>query len=400
MSILSSRMNCFGDSASSVISRIARGLKAEGKNVISLSAGEPDFDTPDHVKQAASEAAQRGETKYTNADGTPGLKRAVIDKFKGENGLEYGPENIIVSAGGKHVIFNALMATLDEGDEVIIPAPHWVSYTDMVLMCGGIPVVVPCPQNAAFKMRPEDLEAAITPRTKWLMLNSPSNPTGAGYTRDDLKPLTDVLLKHPDVWVLTDDIYEHLAYGDYEFVTVAEVEPALKERTLTMNGVSKAYAMTGWRIGHAGGPAQLIKAMAQVQSQSTSNPSSISQAAALAALTGPQEIVRERSRAYEKRRDMVVERLNQCPGVACHKPEGAFYVCPNCAGVLAKRTPDGSRIDSDEDFVRELLRVELVATVHGAAYNLSPYFRVSYAASEAELTEACERIKRFCESLE
>jgi aspartate aminotransferase len=400
MSILSSRMDRFGDSASSVMTRIARELKAEGKNVISLSVGEPDFDTPDHVNQAAFEAAQRGETKYTNADGTPELKQAVIDKFKRENRLEYGPENIIVSAGGKHVIFNALLATLDEGDEVIVPAPHWVSYTDMVLMCGGTPVVVPCPQNAGFRMRAEDLEAAITPRTKWLILNSPSNPTGAAYTRDDLKPLTDVLLKHPNVWVLADDIYEHLAYGGYEFVTVAEIEPALKERTLTMNGVSKAYAMTGWRIGYAGGPAQLIKAMAQVQSQSTSNPSSISQAAALAALTGPQEIVAERARVYEKRRDLVVEKLNQCPGLACHRPEGAFYVYPNCAGVLGKRTPDGARIESDEDFVRELLRAELVAAVHGAAYNLSPYFRVSYAASDEDLVEACKRIKRFCDSLE
>ncbi|MBI4182691.1 MAG: pyridoxal phosphate-dependent aminotransferase [Proteobacteria bacterium] len=399
MSILSTRIGRFAPSASAAMSQFARELKAQGKGVIALSAGEPDFDTPEHVKRAAWEAMQRGETKYTNVDGTPELKRAVAEKFRRENRLDYGPDNVIVSAGGKHVIFNALMATLDDGDEVIVPAPHWVSYTDMVLMCGGVPVVVPCPQNNGFKLRPEDLEAAITPRTKWLILNSPSNPTGTAYRAEDLGALAEVLLASPHLWVMSDDIYEHLVYGGFRFSTLAEVAPALKGRTLTVNGVSKAYAMTGWRIGYAGGPAGLVRAMAKVQGQSTSNPSSVSQAAALAALAGPQGVVAERRRAYEERRDLVVGLLTDCPGLSCHKPDGAFYVYPSCAGAIGRRAPSGKVIETDEDFVRELLKAELVACVHGGAYNLSPYFRISYAASNEELIEALARIKRFCESL-
>ncbi len=378
---------------------LATELRAAGRDILSLGAGEPDFDTPENVKEAAIAAMRRGETKYTAVDGTPELKAAVAEKFERDNGLDYKPEEITVGTGGKQVLYNAFMATLNPGDEVVIPAPFWVSYPDMALLAEGEPVAVPCSQNNHFKLQAEDLEAAITPKTKWLVLNSPSNPTGSAYSRDDMKAITDVLLRHEQVWVLTDDMYEHLVYDDYEFVTAAQVEPALKERTLTVNGVSKAYCMTGWRIGFAGGPAALIKAMAKVQSQSTSNPSSISQAAAVEALNGPQDFIAAHNEVFKQRRDLVVEQLNTCPGLACHRPEGAFYVYPSCAGTIGKKTPDGQTINSDGDFVTYLLEAEGVAAVQGEAFGLSPYFRISYATSTEALEEACRRIKRACEAL-
>jgi aspartate aminotransferase len=374
----------------------ARDLKAAGKDVISLAAGEPDFDTPDNVKEAAIRAIRGGKTKYTNVDGIPELKAAICHKFKRENGLEYLPSQINVSPGGKAVIYNAMVASLNPGDEVVIPRPYWVSYPDMVLLAGGEPRFVPASADTGFKVRAADLEAAITPKTKWLILNSPSNPSGAAYTRAELRALADVLLRHPQVWILTDDMYEHLVFGDFEFWTIAQVEPALYERTLTMNGVSKAYAMTGWRIGYAGGPEPLIKAMAKVMSQTTSNPSSISQWASVEALTGPQDFIRPNAKIFEQRRDLVVSMLNQARGLRCPTPEGAFYVYPSVEGLIGKTAPSGKPIGNDEDFAVELLETEGVSVVFGAAFGLSPHFRISYATSSEVLEDACTRIQRFC----
>ncbi len=399
MSLLADRLSRIKPSPTIAVTGKARELKAAGRDVIGLGAGEPDFDTADNIKQAAIDAIQRGETKYTAVDGTPELKQAIAAKFERDNGLSYTPEQITVGTGGKQVLFNALMATLNRGDEVIIPAPFWVSYPDMTLLAEGEPVVVPCSQNAGFKLQPEDLEQAITKKTKWLILNSPGNPSGAAYTAAELKALAEVLLRHPHVHVMTDDMYEKLLYDGLEFATIAQVEPKLFERTLTVNGVSKAYAMTGWRIGFAGGPSALIKAMAKIQSQSTSNPSSISQAAAVEALTGPQDFIAANNEVFRERRDLVVAALNQCPGLSCATPQGAFYVYPSCAGVIGKTEPSGKKIQSDEDFVTYLLESEGVAAVHGAAFGLSPYFRVSYATSTEALEEACKRIKRACETL-
>ena len=400
MPLIAERLSLIKPSPTIAVSTMAQELKAAGRDVIGLGAGEPDFDTPDNIKEAAIAAIRRGETKYTAVDGTPALKAAICEKFRRDNGLDYTPAQITVGTGGKQVLYNALMATLDPGDEVIIPAPFWVSYPDMALLAGGEPVAVPCPQNSNFKLRPEDLEAAITDKSKWLILNSPSNPTGSAYSRDEMKALTDVLMRHEQVWVLTDDMYEHLVYDDFQFVTPAQVEPGLYERTLTMNGVSKAYCMTGWRIGFAGGPVELIKAMSKVQSQSTSNPSSISQAAAVEALNGPHDFIAEHNAVFKTRRDLVVEKLNQCPGLHCHNPEGAFYVYPSCAGAIGKKTPAGEIINSDGDFVTYLLEAANVAAVQGEAFGLSPYFRISYATSTEALEEACARIKRACEALE
>ena len=377
----------------------ARELKAAGRDVIGLGAGEPDFDTPQHIKAAAWAAIETGQTKYTAVDGIPELKDAVVRKFKRDNQLDYGLDQVTVGTGGKQVIYNALVATLNPGDEVVIPAPYWVSYPDMVLLAGGEPVVAPTTLATNFKLTPEALERAITPKTKWLIFNSPSNPSGAGYTAAELKALTDVLLKHPNVWVMTDDMYEHIAYEPFEFATIAQVEPRLYERTLTVNGVSKAYSMTGWRIGFAGGPAPLIKAMAKVQSQSTSNPCSISQWAAMEALLGPQEHLDEFKAAFRRRRDLVVQSLNQTPGIVCPEPEGAFYVYPSIEGLIGKATPAGKVIETDEDFCTELLEADGVAVVFGAAFGLSPHFRVSYATSDEALKDACDRIKRFASSL-
>ena len=399
MPLLAERLSRIKPSPTIAVTTKARELKAAGRDVIGLGAGEPDFDTPENAKRAAISAIERGETKYTAVDGTPELKKAIVAKFQRDNGLTYQPEQITVGTGGKQVLYNALMATLDPQDEVIIPAPFWVSYPDMVLLAEGEPVVVPCSQNAGFKLQAEDLEQAITAKTKWLILNSPSNPTGAAYTADELKALAEVLLRHPQVYVMTDDMYEKLVYDDFEFTTLAQVEPKLLERTLTVNGVSKAYAMTGWRIGFAGGPLELIKAMAKIQSQSTSNPSSISQAAAVEALNGTQDFIPENNAVFKSRRDLVVTALNSCPGLSCSVPQGAFYVYPSCAGAIGKTTPDGKKIESDEDFVTYLLEGEGVAAVHGAAFGLSPYFRISYATSTEALEEACKRIKRACEAL-
>ncbi|HLW26698.1 MAG TPA: aspartate transaminase [Kiloniellales bacterium] len=399
MSVLASRLSRIKPSPTIAVTSKARELKAAGRDVIGLGAGEPDFDTPDHIKEAAIEAIRAGDTKYTAVDGTPALKKAIAAKFKRDNGLDYTPEQITVGTGGKQVLYNALMATLDAGDEVIIPAPYWVSYPDMVLLAEGEPVIVPCHQNNGFKLMAEDLEKAITPKTKWVILNSPSNPTGSAYSREDMQALTDVLKRHPHVWVMTDDMYEKLVYDGFEFCTPAQVEPSLYERTLTVNGVSKAYCMTGWRIGYAAGPVELIKAMAKVQSQSTSNPSSISQAAAVAALEGPHDFIASNNEVFKARRDLVVDTLNSCPGLSCHRPEGAFYVYPSCAGVIGKRTPEGKVIETDEDFVAYLLEAEGVAVVQGSAFGLAPYFRISYATSTEALEEACRRIRRACEAL-
>ena len=374
-------------------------LKRAGHDVIGLGAGEPDFDTPDNIKDAAIEAIRTGKTKYTPADGIPELKEAICAKFARENGLTYKPSQVHVAPGGKPVIYNALLATLNPGDEVIVPAPYWVSYPEMVLMAGGEPVIAPCGPNSNYKLTPEALEAVITPRTKWIILNSPSNPTGAAYTKAELRGLADVLLRHPHVWILTDDMYEHLVYDDFDYWTIAQVEPALYDRTLTMNGVSKAYAMTGWRIGYAAGPEKLIKAMGKVISQTTSNPCSISQYAAVEALNGPQDFMAERRAVYQQRRDMVVAGLNKCAGLHCPTPEGAFYVYPSCAGVIGKTAPSGNVIKTDEDFATELLETEKVAVVFGAAFGMSPAFRISYATSTKALTEALARIQRFCAAL-
>ncbi|HLC07852.1 MAG TPA: pyridoxal phosphate-dependent aminotransferase [Methyloceanibacter sp.] len=377
----------------------AREMKAAGFDVIGLGAGEPDFDTPDNVKQAAVEAIKRGETKYTAVDGIPELKRAIASKFQRENGLTFKPSEITVGSGGKQVIYNALLATLNPGDEVIVPSPYWVSYPDIVLLAGANPVIVETTAEDGFKLSAKTLATAITPKTRWFIFNSPSNPTGAAYTRDEIKALTDVLLKHPHVWVLSDDIYEHLVYDDFKFTTPAQVEPRLKERTLTMNGVSKAYSMTGWRIGYGGGPEPLIKAIATLQSQSTSNPCSISQWASVEALEGPQDFLKDWVKSFQERRDLVVSMLNQAKGIQCHKPEGAFYVYPACAGVIGKTTREGKKIGNDEDFATALLAEEGVAVVHGAAFGLSPFFRISYATGIEALEEACRRIQRFCANL-
>jgi aspartate aminotransferase len=396
MSIESQALRRIAPSATIAISAKARALKAAGRDVIALSAGEPDFDTPDNIKDAAIAAIRAGKTKYTDPDGMPELKAAICAKFARENGLTYTPAQVHVAPGGKPVIFNALMATLNPGDEVIIPAPYWVSYPDMVLLAGGEPVTVETTVETNFKLDPKALEAAITPRTRWLILNSPSNPTGGAYTRADLQAIADVLLRHPQVWVLTDDMYEHLVFDDFEFTTIAQVEPKLYDRTLTMNGVSKAYAMTGWRIGYAAGPVELIKAMGKMISQTTSNPSSISQWAAVEALNGPQDFIKPNARLFQTRRDLVVSMLNQAQGIHCPTPEGAFYVYPSVAGLIGKTAPSGKVIESDEDFATELLESEGVAVVHGAAFGLSPYFRISYATSEDILEDACGRIQRFC----
>ena len=374
-------------------------LKREGVDVIGLGAGEPDFDTPEFVKEAAIKAIRDGQTKYTNVDGTPELKAAIVAKFKRDNNLDYTPAQVSVNVGGKHTLFNALVATLDAGDEVIVPAPYWVSYPDVVQFAGATPVIAPAGAEFGYKLTPAMLEAAITPRTKWLILNSPSNPTGAAYSVDELKALGAVLERHPHVWIFADDMYEHIVYDDFRFATIAEVCPSLYDRTLTVNGCSKAYAMTGWRIGFAAGAPWLIKAMAKLQSQSTSNPCSIAQAAAVAALTGDQSFLKERAAAFQTRRDLVVSMLNQAPGIACPRPEGAFYVYPDVAGVIGKTTPKGRLIENDTDFAGYLLDDARVAVVQGAAFGLSPAMRISYATSETALTKACERIQEACAAL-
>jgi aspartate aminotransferase len=400
MSILASRLKRIKPSATLAVTAKAAELKAAGRDIIGLGAGEPDFDTPEFVRKAGCDAINGGQTKYTNVDGTPALKDAIIAKFKRDNNLTYARDQVIVGTGGKQVLYNAFMATLDAGDEVIIPAPYWVSYPDMVMLAEGTPVFVECKQGNNFKMTAAQLEKAITPKTKWVILNSPSNPTGAGYTKAEMKALTDVLMKHPHVWVMTDDMYEHLVFDDFKFCTPAEIEPGLYERTLTVNGVSKAYSMTGWRIGYAGGPKELVKAMAGVQGHSTSNPSSISQAAAVAALNGDQTFLKDWVKSFQARRDLVVSMLNQADGISCPKPEGAFYVYPSCAGCIGKRTPEGKVIETDSDFVTYLLESEGVATVQGVAFGLSPHFRISYATSEKALEEACRRIQKACAALQ
>ncbi|SNY91535.1 aspartate aminotransferase [Cohaesibacter sp. ES.047] len=399
MSFIAEQLSRVKPSATIAVTNKARELKAAGRDVIGLGAGEPDFDTPDNIKQAGIDAITRGETKYTAVDGIPELKKAISEKFKRENGLDYEPGQCYVAPGGKPIIYNAMMATINPGDEVIIPAPYWVSYPDIVLLAGGTPVAVETTIETNFKLQPAQLEAAITDKTKWIIFNSPSNPTGSAYTHDELKALTDVLVKHPHVWILTDDMYEHLVYDDFKFVTPVQVEPSLKDRTLTMNGVSKAYAMTGWRIGYCAAPMELIAAMRKIQSQSTSNPTSISQWASVEALNGPQDFIPERAAVFKERRDMVVAMLNECEGLECPTPEGAFYVFPSCAGTIGKTAPSGKVIENDEDFVTALLETEGVAVVQGSAFGLNPYFRVSYATSTEALTEACARIKKFCAAL-
>jgi len=399
MAFLADALKRVKPSATIAVTQMGRELKAKGKDVISLSVGEPDFDTPQHIKDAAIAAISRGETKYTPVAGIQPLREAIAVKFKRENGLDYKASQTIVGTGGKHVLFNAFMATLNPGDEVIIPAPYWVSYPEIVALCGGTPVFVAAGIETNYKLTAQALESAITPKTKWFMFNSPSNPSGAAYTHDELKALTDVLVRHPHVWVLTDDMYEHLVFGDFVFTTPAQVEPSLYERTLTMNGVSKAYAMTGWRIGYAAGPEHLIKAMDMIQGQQTSGACSIAQWAAVAALNGPQDFIGRSRKVFEERRDLVVSMLNQANGLQCPKPEGAFYVYPSCAALIGKKAPSGKVIANDEDFVMELLATEGVATVHGSAFGLGPNFRVSYATSNAALEEACTRIQRFCGSL-
>lgn len=396
---LSDAVNRVEPSATIAVTTKAAELRSAGVDVVGLGAGEPDFDTPDHIKEAAIQAIRDGKTKYTPADGLPDLKEAISAKFQRDNELSYTTDQVHVAPGGKPVIYNAFVATLNPGDEVIIPAPYWVSYPAMAALCGGRPVPVACGANSQYKLTPDALEAAITPRTKWLILNSPSNPTGAAYTAAELKGLADVLLRHPQVWILTDDMYEHLVYDGFTYTTIAQAEPALYDRTLTMNGVSKAYAMTGWRIGYAAGPAELIKTMRKVISQTTSNPCSISQYAAIAALNGPHDFLEDRNAVFKARRDMVVAELNKAEGLSCDTPEGAFYVYPSCAGAIGKTTPSGQKIENDFDFARELLETEAVAVVMGAAFGLSPAFRVSYATSTEALSDAMLRIQRFCASL-
>ena len=399
MAFLADALNRVKPSATIAVTQKARDLKAQGREIISLSVGEPDFDTPDNIKKAAIEAIQRGETKYTPVAGIQPLREAIAKKFKRENGLDYKPSQTIVCTGGKQVLYNAFVSTLNKGDEVIIPAPYWVSYPDMVLLCGGTPVFVDTTIEKGFKLQADALDRAITPRTKWVVLNSPSNPSGAAYTRDELKAVTDVLMRHPHVWVLTDDMYEHLTFGDFVFTTPAQIEPNLWERTLTMNGVSKAYAMTGWRIGYAGAPDSLIKAMDMVQGQQTSGACSIAQWAAVEALNGPQDFIQVSRKAFEERRDLVVSMLNQAKYLSCPVPEGAFYVYPSCQDAIGKTTPSGKVIKTDEDFVTELLEAEGVAAVHGSAFGLGPNFRISYATSNKVLEEACGKIQRFTAGL-
>jgi aspartate aminotransferase len=399
MNLIADRLDRISPSLTIAMTAKARALKAEGRDIISLAAGEPDFDTPRNVKDAAIAAIERGETKYTDVAGTMALRKAVAEKFRRDNGVEYKPEEILVATGGKQVIFDALVATINPGDEAIIPAPCWVSYPDIVALAEGVPVIVPCGPNQGFRITPEQLEAAITPRTKWFILNNPCNPTGAGYSAAELKGLAEVLMRHPDVWIFSDDIYEKLTYGDMKFATLVQVEPRLKERTVTMNGCSKAYAMTGWRIGFAGAPVGLIKAMDKLQSQSTSNTSSISQAAAIEALTGPQESVEEMRKVYERRRDLVVGMLNKAAGIRCPTPDGAFYVFPDIRGCLGKTSAGGKRIETDEDFCIALLEETGVAAVHGAAFMFPGHFRISYATDDATLTEACTRVQKFCAGL-
>ena len=400
MAFLADRLGRIQPSPTMAVTARAAELKAEGHDIIGLGAGEPDFDTPDPVKDAAIAAIRAGYTKYTRVDGAPDLKQAIRDKFRRDNGLDYALDEIIVGAGGKQVLFNAILASVDRGDEVIVPRPYWVSYPDMARIAGGEPVFVDSSAETGFRMTPEALEAAISPRTKWLILNSPSNPSGAAYAPDDLARLTEVLERHPHVWVMADDIYEKIVYDDFVFATVAQVSPALKDRTLTVNGVSKAYAMTGWRVGFAGGPEPLIRGMAKIQSQSTTNAASISQAAAVEALNGDQTFLAARNAAFRKRRDRVVASLNETPGLSCNVPDGAFYVYPSCAGVIGRRTPDGKTLAGSEDYARYLLESVGVAVVHGAAFGLDPCFRVSYATSDEALEEACARIRRATEALQ
>jgi aspartate aminotransferase len=400
MAFLAESLKRIKPSATIAVTDKARALKLAGRNVIGLGAGEPDFDTPDNIKQAAIKAILDGKvSKYTNVDGMIELKEAVVRKFKRENGLDYKTSQITVGTGGKQVLYNALVATLNPGDEVIIPAPYWVSYPEMVLLAGGEPVPVTTTFESGFKMKPEQLERAITPKTKWLIFNSPSNPTGAAYTKSELKLITDVLVKHPHVHVMSDDMYEHLVYDDFEFWSPAQIEPKLYDRTLTVNGVSKAYCMTGWRIGFGGGPEPLIKAMAMIQSQSTSNPSAVSQWASVEALDGPKDFIPKHNKIFKERRDLCVSMLNQANGIKCPKPEGAFYVYPSCAGTIGKKAPTGKKIDTDESFVTELLEAEGVAVVQGTPFGLGPAFRISYATKTEDLEEACRRIQRFCGNL-
>jgi aspartate aminotransferase len=394
MSIISNSLKRIKPSPTLTVTQKARELKAAGKDVIGLGAGEPDFDTPENIKKAAIEAINRGETKYTAVDGTPILKQAIANKFKRENNLKYSIDEITVGTGGKQVIYNALMATLDKGDEVIIPAPYWVSYPDMVLLAGGTPKIIKCNENDGFKLTPKNLKKAITKKTKWIILNSPSNPTGAGYTKDEIKNLSKILIKHKKIHILSDDIYEHIKYDNFSFFTIAQISK-LKDRTLTMNGVSKSYAMTGWRIGYAAGPKEIIKAIRKIQSQSTSNPSSVSQAAAVEALNGAQDFIQERAKAFKERRDFVVNSLNNIKGISCLKPNGAFYVFPSCKKLLGKKT----KLKTDSEFVAKLLEKANVAVVQGSAFGLEGYFRISYAVSIEKLKIAMERIKSFCESL-
>lgn len=398
MSLIADRLSAIKPSPTIAVTNKAAELKAAGRDVIGLGAGEPDFDTPDNIKAAAKAAIDKGLTKYGPPAGSVDLRKAIAAKFKRENGLDYTPEQITVGVGGKGVIFNAFMATINPGDEVIVPAPYWVSYPDIALMFGGVPVFVTCPENKGFKLQAADLEKAITPKTKWLVLNSPSNPTGAAYTEAELKALTDVLLKHPHVYIMSDDMYEHLVYDGFKFTTPAQVEPKLYDRTLTMNGVSKAYAMTGWRVGYAAGPLPIIKAINMIQSQSVTHTSSISQAASVEALNGTQDFIPKNAEVFKARRDLVVKLLNECKGITCLKPAGAFYVYPSCAGVIGKSW-NGKKIETDSQFVEYLLEAEGVAVVQGAAFGLSPYFRISYATSTEALTKACARIKKFCEEL-
>jgi aspartate aminotransferase len=399
MSVLSATLSRVKPSPTIAVTTRSQEMRAEGHDVIGLGAGEPDFDTPDHIKAAGIRAIEAGQTKYTAVDGIPELKDAICAKFRRDNALEYSPAQVSVASGGKQILYNALMATLDPGDEVVIPAPYWVSYPDMVRLAGGEPVIVPAGIETGFKLTPEALEAAITPKTRWFIFNSPSNPTGTGYAWDELKALTDVLMRHPHVWVMTDDMYEHLAYDGFRFCTPAQVEPGLYPRTLTCNGVSKAYCMTGWRIGFAAGPTELIGGMRKIQSQSTSNPCTISQWAAVEALNGPHDFIAANNAAFKRRRDLVVEMLDAIDGVHCPVPDGAFYVYPSIAGLIGRTSAGGTRIDTDEDFATALLEETGVAVVFGAAFGLSPHFRISYATSDAALTEACDRIRTFCAGL-
>ena len=398
MSIISNNLNKIKPSPTIAVTQKARELKAAGKDVIGLGAGEPDFDTPDNIKEAAIKAIRDGDTKYTAVDGTPALKKAIVDKFKRENNLDYDLDQITVGAGGKHVIYNAMMATLNEGDEVIVPAPYWVSYPDMVLLAGGTPIILECDEKQGFKLSASELDKAITPKTKWIILNSPSNPTGACYSESDIKELSKVLIKHPHVYILSDDIYEHVVYEGFKFFTVAQIKE-LKNRVLTMNGVSKAYSMTGWRIGYAAGPKEIIKAIAKIQSQSTTNPSSISQAAAVEALNGQQDFIKERAKSFQERRDFVVKALNQINGIECLSPDGAFYVFPSCKGLIGKKDPNGNVLNNDSDFVKSLLENSGVAVVQGSAFGLEGFFRISYATSMENLKKALEKISSFCKSL-